>query len=78
MADAYDPATMRAELERLKGEMGAIESRVAPLRQAYDELSRSSTAQLKAMADEFKAIEAPLPELKKKIATLVRAIGGRG
>jgi hypothetical protein len=73
----FSPETMRARFYQLKAQVAAIEAEAKPLRDEYDKLSQDSAARLKALADRFKPIEAPLFGMKNELGMLARALGGK-
>lgn len=80
MAKGDTEKMLRARFREACAERDAIRAQAKPYRDERDALQADAdriTAKQKALADQFKVIEAPLLDLDKEIATISRALGGK-
>jgi len=73
----FSPTAMRARFHELRAQIKDIESKSAPFRQEHDRVAQTMEAKCKELAAKFKAIEAPLFDLKNEMGMIARALGGK-
>jgi hypothetical protein len=68
---------LRARFHELKAQIKDIETKSAPLRQEHDRVAQTMDAKCRELATKFKAIEAPLYDMKCELGMIVKALGGK-
>ena len=71
------PDKLRKRFHELRATVADIETKSAPIRQEYDRVSQTMEMQCKKLAAQFKAIEAPLFDLKNEMGLIARALQGK-
>jgi uncharacterized coiled-coil DUF342 family protein len=75
----FSPENMRKRFHELGKKRAAILAKTMPLREKRDKILQKAEAEAKALADQFKKIEADekLFELDQERAVIARALGGK-
>lgn len=68
---------MRAEFRKLREEIKALEISIAPFRDQYDKITQDFHKKIKPLTAKIKDMEKPLFDLKNRMGTIVRALGGK-
>lgn len=71
---------LQREFWSIRDQISQIEEEVAPDRAEYDRLSQEADAlrvQARAVAEKFKAVEAPMVGLHTRLAEINRMLGGK-
>jgi hypothetical protein len=74
---ASHPDEMRARLAALDTQRGAILAQTLPLRAQRDAILQAADQQAKALAQQYRSIEAELYAIDVERGTLAKALGGR-
>lgn len=75
----FSPENMRKRFHELGKKRAAILAKTMPLREKRDKIVQKAEAEAKALADQFKKIEADegLFDLDQERAVIARALGGK-